>query len=975
MTPECVSHTSAATGATSGRKTVAVLIDYLAPFTFGYQAVIRQALTRHCQLLDVNLLAVFGRALDEPNPLAKTSNAIYYLLDPALFDGIIILSTTLAAHCGIETITEFVDRFRSVPRCSVGIALPNVPSIITNNRHGMDAVLEHVLTDHECRHVAFIGGPAWSPEARLRQTAYQDALARHQIAFDPAMIACGDFLWTRGAAAMEELLARGLDIDAVVAANDGMAVGAISVLRKRGYRVPKDIAVTGFDDLPSSSVEDPPMTTVAQPCALIARRALELVLDQIAGRSVPEITELPAALVVRRSCGCGSRGHRKRSEGAASGPLDAEVSTRGESGACAKAPLSVGRLSLPFDVSSTGEAPLEDIRSNLLSNVSDSGLEDNALLMAVPLSQEDVEDLWADACERVAMSNLRAQMNDRVAAERTMMNMGAIGERVSGALDLDLVKEALLEVLPAVGVETAYLSRCVDGHAEELEVFVALRNGAPQPLPHARFPIGKLLPPGAYPLDQRHTFAVFPLVSNIAILGIVVFEYSEVNHGYEMIRDQVATALTTVALHQAVVEQTKLHERDVQEQERLATAKRMQALSVLAGGVAHDLNNVLGPLVALPDVMLRVLRDLDAGQPAIRELQADIRSIKGSALRAAQTIKDLLTLSRQGRTIKEPLDLGLLMSGCLSGEALSTIRQINSEVEILVSIPSEPLIVRASAAHLVRAVLNLVRNAVESIEGAGRVVVTLSPVELVEWMSGFERVEPGRYAVLSIADTGSGIAEPDLCRVFEPFVSRKRLGEQSGSGLGLAIVHGVIKEHAGFIDVSSEPGCGTTFTLYIPQSDEMAVANEPVRELPRGRGRILVVDDDPTQLRTCRRVLLHLGYEADIIGTARQACAVFEKAAATQQSPYDLVILDMMLDRGVDGLDVYQRIRELFPAQKAIMASGYAAVERADAAVQKGLLWLVKPYTVDALAEAVHSVLAGGPHQQQTLSSSPPRQP
>src|SRR5262249_51859401 len=148
----------------------------------------------------------------------------------------------------------------------------------------------------------------------------------------------------------------------------------------------------------------------------------------------------------------------------------------------------------------------------------------------------------------------------------------------------------------------------------------------------------------------------------------------------------------------------------------------------------------------------------------------------------------------------------------------------------------------------------------------------------------------------------------ELGRLFEPFFSTKRVRDQSGTGLGLAIVHGVVKEHDGFIDVTSTRGGGTTFTLYLPLSAETLLRMESERS-PRGSARILFVDDESIQLRTGTRVLTHLGYTVDALESGREACELFRKAASLgTESPYDLVILDMLLNEPEDGLQVFEHI-------------------------------------------------------------------
>ena len=197
-----------------------------------------------------------------------------------------------------------------------------------------------------------------------------------------------------------------------------------------------------------------------------------------------------------------------------------------------------------------------------------------------------------------------------------------------------------------------------------------------------------------------------------------------------------------------------------------------------------------------------------------------------------------------------------------------------------------------------------------------------------------------------MSDDGCGIEPHELGQVFEPFFTKKRAKETSGSGLGLAIVHGVVKEHEGFIDVTSTPGVGTTISLYFPLVDGLE-RKERVPAAPHGSARILIVDDEPIQLRTGRRVLVRLGYQVEIMDSGLRAYELFSRAAASGQSPFDLVIMDMLLGEVLDGLQIIEQIQRLFPAQKAIVASGHAPTERAELAVSKGLTWLGKPYGMD----------------------------
>jgi CheY-like chemotaxis protein len=354
---------------------------------------------------------------------------------------------------------------------------------------------------------------------------------------------------------------------------------------------------------------------------------------------------------------------------------------------------------------------------------------------------------------------------------------------------------------------------------------------------------------------------------------------------------------------------------------------------------------------------------------SLTDLRADVENIRCAAQRAAQTIKDLLTLGRKGRMARQNLDLGRVVQSCLNTSALRSAKAGRSHVTMVLDFASEPLPVRGSESQLARAVGNLVRNAVEATTGDGKVTVKTSRALVTVNTGSYENIPPGQYASLLVSDDGCGIRAEDLSRLFEPFFTTKLAGDSSGSGLGLAIVHGVVKEHEGFIDVRSTPGLGTTFALYFPLAQSPEAGLEPRAPVPRGNARILVVDDERLQLHTCRRILAHLGYEVETAQSGQAAYERFIGAASSEKSPFDLVILDMVLGEDLDGLQVFELIQRLFPGQKAIMASGHAPNERAEQAIKKGLPWLCKPYDVETLARVVERALESG--GQGGLTPSP----
>jgi PAS domain S-box-containing protein len=249
---------------------------------------------------------------------------------------------------------------------------------------------------------------------------------------------------------------------------------------------------------------------------------------------------------------------------------------------------------------------------------------------------------------------------------------------------------------------------------------------------------------------------------------------------------------------------------------RLQRAEKMEALGSLAGGVAHDLNNILPSLISFPDV---ILMDLPEDSP----LRKPVLSIKRSGERAAAIAQDLLTLARRAVPVKTPVSLNEVVGEYLDSPEGSKLQSDYPKVKISKALDHGLKPILGSPVHLCKTVMNLVLNAVEAIPEEGSVVLSTRGEQLKEGIKAYEVIEPGDYAVLSVRDTGVGISARDIEKIFEPFYTKKAMG-RSGSGLGMAIVWGTVKDHRGYVDVKSEEGKGTTFDLYFPVPSEAPAA-------------------------------------------------------------------------------------------------------------------------------------------------------
>lgn len=384
--------------------------------------------------------------------------------------------------------------------------------------------------------------------------------------------------------------------------------------------------------------------------------------------------------------------------------------------------------------------------------------------------------------------------------------------------------------------------------------------------------------------------------------------------------------------------------REVELQAKLARSERMESLGVLAGGVAHDLNNILGPLVAYPEF---ILEDLPEGSDAIDM----VNDLGESARRAAAVIQDLLALARRGNYTKVPINLNDVVQQHLESAAFRSSREVSPMVAVEATLDSELLPILGTTPHLVQVVMNLVGNAMEAIDGAGTIRVETSCCYMDRPIRGYDTVEVGDYVVLRVSDTGSGIPEAHLERIFEPFYTRKLMG-RSGTGLGLAVVYGVVKDLDGYIDVKSAVGKGTEFLLYFPVTRESVERETDGFFSLHGSEEILVVDDVPEQRKLASRLLMSIGYEVASVSSGEEALEYLSDHSV------DLVVLDMIMEGGIDGLVTLERIRESNPDQRCIIASGFAETDRVKRALYLGIGdYVLKPYTLQKIGFAVRREL------------------
>jgi len=388
---------------------------------------------------------------------------------------------------------------------------------------------------------------------------------------------------------------------------------------------------------------------------------------------------------------------------------------------------------------------------------------------------------------------------------------------------------------------------------------------------------------------------------------------------------------------------TRGSNRDITETKRLreleSRAQRLETAGQIAGQVAHDFNNLLGPMIAYPDFLSSAL---SKDQPALQML-ADIK-------RAAETMADinqqLLTLSRRGHIEHKTLNLNDVVT-----DSLGKLESLPDTFRIETDLDMELMNIKGGASQIVRVISNLVNNAIDSMQNGGLLFIKTENYYGDDFTGKYGRVPRGEYVKVTVTDTGCGISEEILPKIFDAFFTTKSADNKRGSGLGLSVVAAVMEDHNGHIDIQTRVGRGTSFYLYFPITRD-EIEKPASGEIIGGTESVLIVDDDILQRGVVLNLLEKLGYRATAVGSGEKALEFL------RDNPQDIILLDMTMPPGIDGGETYRRILEINPDQKAIIISGFSESDRVLEAQKLGVgAFVRKPLTKETLGTAVRAEL------------------
>lgn len=380
--------------------------------------------------------------------------------------------------------------------------------------------------------------------------------------------------------------------------------------------------------------------------------------------------------------------------------------------------------------------------------------------------------------------------------------------------------------------------------------------------------------------------------------------------------------------------------------EKLHQVQKMESLGLMAGGIAHDLNNILSGIVSYPDL---ILMDL----PDDSKIRKPVEVIRESGRRAAEVVSDLLTIARGVVTHMDVHNLNVIVEDYLESPEHRKLVKMRQSVRINTELAIDMLNMNCSVVHIKKVLMNLITNASEAIEVSGTITISTEKQYLGQPVAGYESVRTGEYVLLRVSDNGSGIPSDDLERIFEPFYTKKIMG-RSGTGLGLAVVWNTVQDHEGYINVESDKN-GTTFNSYFPVSRKAAATGKeeiPLKDYIGQGEKILIVDDEKTQREIAAELLTRLGYAVESVSSGEEAIQTIE------EHPVDLIVLDMVMPTTMSGRETYDAIQKMNPAQKAIVVTGFA--ETADVKTIQELgagRYIRKPYSLMKIGLAVKEEL------------------
>ncbi len=782
---------------------------------------------------NVNLICFSGGIPHWHEQYEAQKNILFNIPNMENVDGLLIWANILSHTLDRSNLEAFCSRYAPLPIISMGMILPSIPSIQIDMRQGMRKLLSHVIEAHGRRRIAFVRGLEVSQDAEERYQAYIETLQQYHIPVDPKLIISGDFRRYSGAAAIKQLIAtHHVGFDALVSANDNMAIGAMQALQEQGIRIPDDVVVAGFDDIEETRAITPSLTTVRAPWHSLGSKSVDLLLSKLANDPLSDQILLETKIICRQSCGCQyiATENQASSDHGTDIPLEikgtTEISSRSAQMSLVQdinRILGVLAPAYELDPSSSTELIegfLADVRSSdetrsifiqtlteILSQIP-SGTEIVEWQEVLNVLRSKVNYLFRSKDETLKAHDLletgytivgemahRRQLYQRLEAVDQTSRLNRIVQTMSTTYDIETLMKLLALELPGLGIQSCFLSlydEKGDSPARSRLILAVVgkerlsldQNGI-------RFSTSLLLPPNLLPEDRRFAFDVEALYFQEEQIGFVMFEIGPRNGDvYTTLRGHLSSALKSAELVQIALEA------------EAKAIKSDQLKTRLLANVSHELRTPLNIILGLSQTALSSPNPYGIELPF--QLTKDLGYIFDSGEHLIRLINDLLDTSRaeigELDLCSEPIDPRPLVQ-----EVFETFKETSTskqkKIDLVLEIPTHLPVLHADPVRLRQIFMNLLSNALKFTQQGS--IIFGAEVQLP-------------HIHFWVSDTGLGIAPELQERIFEPFVKAEALEyRREGIGLGLSITRRLVALHGGSITLDSIPDLGSTFHVYI----------------------------------------------------------------------------------------------------------------------------------------------------------------
>jgi signal transduction histidine kinase/DNA-binding LacI/PurR family transcriptional regulator len=804
---------------------------------------------------DVNLICYSGGLLNAWNGEEREAAAIYKLVSPEKLDGIIIWSGNLNWCTPYEKMKKFIKSYTFLPVVSVEVAVDGVPSLVWDDFEGMGDVIAHLIEVHHCQRIAFIIGNTAQTCMEQRYRAYVHTLDKYHIPFDPALVWSFDALYN-GPKRLEIFIAELISakIDAIAACNDGVARMLLNLMQDN--KLP-ELPVVGFDDEYEGRAGKSALTTVRAPFYKIGFRAVEVLLQMIEGRPVNERECVPCSMVVRRSCGCNFQALIRAGE-----TLDASLSGGGAArvGGANWGPDQFAKLVNSLanftDGVDTGWAEklltifmeeargagdnlfipyLETLFEKTVKNGEETDNWESIILnlhvCTIPYLRRDrcdllkAENLLLKAMILIAETAIDFQKYAHIQENFLLFRTNEINQILSDVSDLKILLEKIERGLNQLGVRSAYIAlyEKLGILSERARLILAYDAAGPKALdPEKTVFVSKhLLPDGFFPSDQRYKYILKPLLCQKRQIGFAVFEASVDDLSvYELVGNAISAALNNLLminqlenqaaeLSKANVDLESAYQSLKDNQQKLLISEKMASLGRLTAGIAHEMNTPLAAvrtaITELSELVAEYKQSIGSSQVTAEDhlsIAADMDKHLKIAEQAAEKSAGFIRGIKAQTIDMKFTNLQLFNAAFVITDALNILEfAVRKGHCQLVTNFDDSILLYGDPRRLVQVVTNLVMNSIEACKPAGGTITVK--------LTG----TAGDIAELTVADTGCGIPEDIIARIFDPMFTTKPFGE--GTGLGLSIVHDLVNEYKGSIKVQSQKGL-TAFHIMLP---------------------------------------------------------------------------------------------------------------------------------------------------------------